>query len=151
MDISNNENASDLDGKYLTFKTDNQLFAIEVADVVQIVGLQTITTMPDSPAYEKGIINLRGSIIPVIDFSLRLGRTEKEYNDRTCIIVLNINGQEIGLIVDEVDSVIKIEIEKISDPPNKSEVKKDNYITGIAKLDKKIVLIMDASKILTEY
>lgn len=143
-------NITDMEGKFLTFKTETQLFAIAIADVVQIVGMQTITEMPDSPHYVKGIINLRGSIISVIDFRLKLGKPEKEYNERTCIIVTNIDSKEIGLVVDEVDSVINIEDENISEPPDKSATTRDSYITGIAQTDKGIVLVMDAAKILSD-
>ncbi len=147
MDISNNLNDSDMEGKYLTFLTENQLFAIPIYDVVQIVGMQKITDMPDSPNYMKGIINLRGSIIPVIDFRLRLGKQEKEYNERTCIIVTSIDSQEVGLVVDEVDSVINIEDEYISKPPQTNGTS-NNYITGIAKLAKKVILMLDVAIVL---
>jgi len=149
VDISNIENDSDMQGKYLTFITENQLFAIPIYDVVQIVGMQKITDMPDSPNYVKGIINLRGSIIPVIDFRLRLGKQENEYNERTCIIVTNIDIQEIGLVVDEVDSVLNIEDEYISKPPQMNDTS-NSYITGIAKLANKVILILDAAIILNE-
>ena len=149
MGISNIENDSDMQGKYLTFITENQLFAIPIYDVVQIVGMQKITDMPDSPNYVKGIINLRGSIIPVIDFRLRLGKQENEYNERTCIIVTNIDIQEIGLVVDEVDSVLNIVDEYISKPPQMN-VTSNSYITGIATLANKVILILDAAIILNE-
>lgn len=149
MDISNKANDFDMEGKYLTFIIEKQLFAIPIYDVVQIVGMQKITDMPDSPNYVKGIINIRGSIIPVIDFRLRLGKQEKEYNERTCIIVTNIDIQEIGLVVDEVDSVINIEDEYISKPPQMN-VTSNSCITGIAKLANKVILILDAAIILNE-
>jgi len=146
---------SDLDedtlkDKYLTFYTDNQLFGIPIADVVQIVGLQEITTVPEFPSYAKGVINLRGIIIPIIDVRLRLKKEEIGYNERTCIIVTSINGSHIGFIVDAVNEVTNIEKENISNPPQMSSDYVNTYITGIAKLNKKIVLLIDLKKILSD-
>ncbi|MGD9566870.1 MAG: chemotaxis protein CheW [Sedimentibacter sp.] len=143
------ENNSEMFGKFLTFLTENQLFAIPISDVVQIVGIQEITELPDSPHYVKGIIGLRGSIILVIDIRLRLGKIEKQYDERTCIIVSMINGKLIGFIVDEVDAVIYIEEENISGIPKVTDNSNNRYLTGIAKIDGKVVLLMDASKILS--
>lgn len=138
---------SDMEGKFLTFLIDTQLFAIPISDVVQIVGMQAISEIPDSVTYMKGVINLRGSIIPVIDIRLRLGKIEKEYNERTCIIVVLIDQKEVGLIVDEVDAVVAIADEHISAPQAIAE--SANYLSGIAKQDSKVVLVMDVSKLLS--
>ncbi|MEG0752738.1 MAG: chemotaxis protein CheW [Angelakisella sp.] len=137
---------SEMDGKYLTFWTAKQLFGIPIADVVQIVGMQQVTEIPEFPYYAKGIINLRGTIIPLIDARLRLGKPEMEYNERTCIIVTNIEGRSIGFIVDEVDSVISIENEHIAPPPQMSG-RGESYITGIGKLEDRVVLLMDTRRI----
>ncbi|MEG2053896.1 MAG: chemotaxis protein CheW [Oscillospiraceae bacterium] len=141
---------SEMDGKYLTFFTETQLFGMPIADVVQIVGMQEITRMPDFPAYAKGVINLRGSIIPVIDVRLRFGKEEKEYDERTCIIVTSINGTEVGFIVDSVDAVTEIEAADISEPPKISTDSTNNYLTGIAKHEGKVILILDSAKILSD-
>ncbi|MEG1777853.1 MAG: chemotaxis protein CheW [Angelakisella sp.] len=137
---------SEMDGKYLTFWTDGQLFGVPIAHVVQIVGMQTITEVPEFPHYAKGIINLRGAIIPLIDARLRLGKQEVPYNERTCIIVTSINENFVGFIVDEVDAVIMIDDELISQPPQMSGGT-ESYITGIGKLADKVVLLMDTRKI----
>jgi len=146
---------SDLDedtlkGKYLTFYTDNQLFGISIADVVQIVGIQEITAVPEFPSYAKGVINLRGIIIPIIDVRLRLKKEEIGYNERTCIIVTNINGSYIGFIVDEVNEVTNIDNENISDPPQMGSDYTNTFIIGIAKLNNHIVLLIDLKKVLNE-
>jgi purine-binding chemotaxis protein CheW len=138
----------EMGGKYLTFWTDSQLFGIPIADVVQIVGVQTITQIPEFPEYAKGIINLRGSIIPVIDVRLRLHKQEIAYNERTCIIVTNIQQRLIGLIVDAVDEVTKIEGESISNPPQITKDVTNAYLTGIAKLENKVVLLLNTDEIL---
>lgn len=144
-----NAELSEVEGKYLTFFTDNQLFGVPIADVVQIVGMQDITIIPDYPAYAKGIINLRGSIIPVIDIRLRFGKIEKDYDERTCIIVTLINDTAIGFIVDAVDAVTDIDSDNICEPPRVSAHEGSPYLTGVAKHESKVVLLMDTAKILS--
>ncbi|WMJ78582.1 MULTISPECIES: chemotaxis protein CheW [unclassified Sedimentibacter] len=148
--IKNSSNEETLKNKYLTFYTENQLFGIAIADVVQIVGMQEITAVPEFPSYAKGVINLRGTIIPIIDVRLRLKKQEIEYNERTCIIVTGINGAYIGFIVDSVNEVANIYLDNISEPPNMGSDYTNKYITGIAKLDNNIVLLIDLKKILDE-
>lgn len=137
---------SEMEGKYLTFWTDNQLFGVPIAHVVQIVGMQTVTEIPEYPSYAKGVINLRGAIIPLIDVRLRIGKPETAYNERTCIIVTDINDHDVGFIVDGVDAVIYIDNSLIEPPPQFSGGA-DGYITGIGKLDNRVVLLMDTRKI----
>ncbi len=139
-----------LKNKYLTFYTEHQLFGIPIADVVQIVGVQEITRVPEFPDYAKGVINLRGTIIPIIDVRLRLKKEEKQYDERTCIIVTSINGSYIGFIVDSVDEVAKIREDNVSNPPKMGSDYTSTYITGIAKLENKIVLLMNLKKMLNE-
>lgn len=139
-----------LKDKYLTFYTDEQLFGILISDVVQIVGMQKITAVPEFPTYARGVINLRGTIIPIIDVRLRLKKEEIAYNERTCIIVTNINGTFIGFIVDSVNEVINIYKDDISNPPQMGDDYVNTYITGIAKLSNDIVLLIDLKKILNE-
>lgn len=139
-----------LKNKYLTFYTDNQLFGILISEVVQIVGMQEITAVPEFPSYAKGVINLRGNIIPIIDVRLRLRKEEIGYNERTCIIVTSINNSYIGFIVDSVNEVTNIYNENISNPPQMGADYVNTYITGIAKLNNGIVLLIDLKKILNE-
>jgi len=142
---------AEMQGKYLTFWTDNQLFGVPIADVVQIVGIQQITTIPDFPSYAKGIINLRGAIIPVIDIRLRFHKPEVPYTERTCIIVTQIRQHAAGLIVDAVDEVTDIEDGMISVPPRMGAREPQAvYLTGIGQLDQKIVLLLDVGKIVSE-
>ncbi|MFV0497343.1 MAG: chemotaxis protein CheW [Candidatus Fimivivens sp.] len=139
--------ADELKGKYLTFWTYGQLLGIPISLVVQIVKMQAITPMPEFPAYAKGVINLRGQIIPVIDIRLRLNQPIAEYSERTCIIVANIRDVAVGFIVDEVDEVISIDDSCISPPPTVASAK-NSYITGIAKLEKDVTLLIDAQRLL---
>lgn len=139
-----------LRNKYLTFFISEQTFGIAVKDVVQIVGVQEITPVPEFPVYAKGIINLRGSIIPIIDVRLRLNKEEVEYNDKTCIIVTNIQDSYIGFIVDSVNEVTNIEKNNISEPPKMGSVYENKFLIGVAKLGDKITLLLDIQKMLTE-
>lgn len=133
---------------YLTFWVDNQLYGIPIAEVVQIVGVHKIIAMPEYPHYAKGIINLRGSIIPVIDIRIRFHKEEKEYNERTCIIVVNIDNRHVGFIVDAVDEVTIINVEDIAQAPELSLTGSNRTITGIGKLNHKVILLLDAYRII---
>lgn len=140
--------SSEMEGKYLSFWTDQQLFGVAISDVVQIVGVQEITELPESPPYVKGIINLRGSIIPVIDVRLRLGKPEKEYDERTCIIVTSIHDTVMGFVVDAVDEVTAIEPRDILPPPQITADYTASFLTGIAKHEGRVVLIINTMKLL---
>lgn len=153
MERITGENAvtsAELERKYLTFLTDEQLFGIPIAEVVQIIGMQKITEIPEFPDYAKGIINLRGDIVPIIDVRVRLCKPVMEYNDRTCIIVTDINGKYYGFVVDRVDEVTEIPDEYITVPPHMGNETAAQYLTGVAKIKEKLVLIMDIRKLLAE-
>ena len=136
--------------KFLTFLTDGELFGIPISDVVQIIGMQEITPLPDFPDYAKGVINLRGNIIPVVDMRIRLKKPEIAYNENTCIIVTSIGDTYMGFIVDSVDEVANIGGDDISPAPVVSDRISNRYLTGIGQIDKKVVLLLDLSKILTQ-
>ncbi len=136
--------------KYLTFLIEKQYYAFPIRDVIEIIEVQEITPVPEFPDYAKGIINLRGRIIPIIDVRLRFHKKEEAYNERTCIIVVNISGLDIGFIVDTVDEVLDIEDENISAAPKISTDRSTKYITGVGKVENRIVLLLDANKMLSE-
>ncbi len=136
--------------KFLTFLTDGELFGIPISDVVQIIGMQEITPLPDFPDYAKGVINLRGNIIPVVDMRIRLKKAEAPYNESTCIIVTSIGENYLGFIVDSVDEVADISADDIAPAPVVSDRISNRYLTGIGQIDKKVVLLLDLSKILTQ-
>lgn len=136
-------------GKFLTFNMGNEFYGIEIKYVTEIIGLQPITEIPEMPEYIKGIINLRGKIIPVMDVRLRFKKPYREYNDRTCIVVIEIKDVSIGLIVDSVSEVISIPDEEIVAPP--SVAKEGNkYIKGIGKVGTDVKLLLDSDKLLNE-
>ena len=129
--------------RYLTFLLDKEAFGIEISYVTEIVGLQKISPLPESSVYVKGIVNLRGSIIPVIDMHLRLKKGEVPYTDRTCIIVVRISEILVGLIVDSVDEVLLIDGQNIVPPPDSRFGYQRKYIKGIGKSGEKIHLLLD--------
>lgn len=135
-------------GRFLTFTIEEQIFGIEIKYVTEIIGMQTITKVPEVPEYVKGIINLRGQIIPVIDVRLKFAKEAMEYNERTCIIVVDINQLSVGLIVDSVDEVLKIEDEEIATPPANKTGFENKYIKGIGKVNDSVQLLLDCEKLL---
>lgn len=137
-------------GKFLTFSLDGETFGIEIRYVTEIIGIQAITVIPEVPDYIKGIINLRGKVIPVIDVRLKFGKEEIEYNERTCIIVIDINEISVGLIVDFVDEVLNISDENIADAPKSKTGFTNKYIKGIGKVDDKVQLLLDCEKLLKD-
>jgi len=136
-------------GKFLTFCMGNEFYGIEIKYVTEIIGLQPITEIPEMPTYIKGIINLRGKIIPVMDVRLRFKKPFREYNDRTCIVVIDIREVSIGLIVDSVSEVISIPDEEIVAPPNMAK-EGNRYIKGIGKVGSDVKLLLDSDKLLNE-
>ncbi len=136
--------------KYLSFLIEKQYYAFHISNVNEIIKLQEITPVPEFPDYAKGIINLRGTLIPVIDVRLRFCKNEAEYDERTCIIVLNMKDIEVGFIVDTVDEVLDIDDKDISPVPRLSDAKTRKFIKGVGKTPKKIVMLLDAQKMLND-
>lgn len=136
--------------RYLTFMLGEECYGIEIRFVTEIIGMQAITVMPEIPEYVKGIINLRGKIIPVIDVRARFKKEGKEYNDRTCVIVVDISELSIGLIVDSVAEVLTIPEQDIVDPPQISKGAFNRYIKKIGKVGNEVKLLLDCEKLLTE-
>lgn len=135
--------------KYLTFSLGDEVYGIDIRVVIEIIGIQKITTVPEVPDYVRGIINLRGKIIPVVDMRLRFRREYREYTDRTCVIVVEINGVLIGLIVDGVSEVLDITEKNVVPPPD-LKASQNKYIRGIGKLESSVVLLLDWEKLFSE-
>ena len=136
-------------GKFLTFSLGTEFYGIEIKYVTEIIGLQPITEIPEMPEYIKGIINLRGKLIPLMDVRLRFKKPYREYNDRTCIVVIDIRETPIGLIVDSVSEVISIPDEEIVAPPNMTK-EGNKYIKGIGKVGSDVKLLLDSEKLLND-
>ena len=134
--------------KYLVFSIEYEDYGIDIKYVIEIIGIQAITLIPEMPDYVKGVINLRGRIIPVIDVRIRFKKESIDYHDRTCIIVVEINNFFVGLIVDKVVEVLNIPEENISELPKVSKKSYQKYMKGIAKLGENVKLILDSEKLL---
>jgi purine-binding chemotaxis protein CheW len=143
----NDENA--MDGKFLTFYIADEDYGIAIRHVTEIIGIQKINEVPDMPDFVKGVINLRGRIIPVIDVRTRFLLPAREYDDRTCIIVVNIDENTIGLVVDKVNEVADIPDSNIEPPPS-GRRKGNNYIFGIGKIENEVKILLDVTKLLYE-
>ncbi len=144
------ENDEDtMKGKYLTFSIGNEFYGIEIRYVTEIIGIQPITEIPELPDYIKGIINLRGKIIPVMDVRLRFKKPYRDYNDRTCIIVIDTMDVSVGLIVDSVAEVISIADQEIVNPPDLNKSNK-SFIKGIGKVGTEVKLLLDCEKLLND-
>lgn len=138
--------------KYLIFSIGNEYYGIDIKYVIEIIGMEPITEVPELPDYIKGVINLRGKIIPVMDVRLKFKKQSKEYDDRTCIIVVDIENISIGLIIDRVLEVVNIEENNISPPPriNSNRDNSNKYIKGIGKIQNEVRLLIDCNKLLEE-
>jgi purine-binding chemotaxis protein CheW len=150
--ISSKANNADnaLKNQYLTFWADGQLFGVSIVNVMQIIRMQKIVEIPDYPSYAKGIINLRGSIVPILDIRMRLGKPQVEYSERTCIVIIDVREKLYGIAVDLVNEVMEILPENISPPPQMDGVSVSEYLSGITKLDEKVVMVLDCSSLLKE-
>lgn len=137
--------------KYLTFVISKEEYGIEIRYVTEIIGIQNITEVPDMPLYIKGVINLRGKVIPVMDVRLRFGVEERTYDDRTCIIVINIDDQSVGLIVDRVSEVLDIPKSEVEPPPKVRKGESSRFIQGMGKVGDKVKIILNAYQLLFDY
>jgi purine-binding chemotaxis protein CheW len=133
---------------YLTFEIGEEDYAIDVINIKEIITMTPITQVPESPDFLKGIINLRGDIVPVINVRTRFRMPEKEYNDLTCIVVLDFEDYIIGLIVDQVKGVVTIPEELVSLPPDSKLSYSNQFIRNIGKADDGVKLILDINKLL---
>ncbi len=140
--------------KYVTFKSGNEYFGLKIEYVNEIIVYQEITEIPESEDYIKGLINLRGKIIPVIDVRIRFKQEAMEYTDRTCIVIVNVNDMVVGLIVEKIAEVVEIKEEDILPPPKVvigGEDKLQNrYVYGIGKVGDSVKLLLDPERILKD-
>lgn len=148
FDFEDDENEDTQEGKYLSFRIGNEVYGIEIRHVTEIVGIQKITEVPDMPSYVKGVINLRGSVIPVVDVRLRFSMKPRDYDDRTCVIVVSVNEAPIGLVVDAVREVISILPDQISPPPSVSRGEVNRYIQGIGRFDEEVIILLGMNELL---
>ncbi len=140
---------SDLEGKFLTFVLSKEEYGIEILSVREIIGLMDITSVPQTPDYMKGVINLRGKVIPVIDLRLKFAMQEEEHTQETCVIVVEVDGTSIGIIVDSVSEVSDIEGEEIEVAPRFGQGIDTSFIMGLGKVKEKIIILLDIATVLS--
>jgi len=142
------------EGKYLTFSLAGEEYGIGILKIKEIIGMMPITTVPRTPAFVKGVINLRGKVIPVVDLRLKFGMEEMAYTERTCIIVVEIAGQGgsvlIGIVVDSVSEVLNIKSTDIEETPTFGAKLDTDYILGMAKMNGGVKILLDIDKVLSE-
>lgn len=138
--------------KYMTFRSGSEYFGIKIEYVNEIIQFQSITEVPETEEYIKGLINLRGKVIPVIDVRLRFNKESFEYNDRTCIIIINVNSTVVGLIVEQIAEVVEIQNQNILPPPttNRADKAQNKYVYGIGKVGGTVKLLLDPDKLIND-
>jgi len=145
---------TDREGKYLTFSMANEEYGIGILKIKEIIGMMPITSVPQTPAFVKGVINLRGKVIPVVDLRLRFGMEEMEYTERTCIIVVEIASRAgtvlMGIVVDAVSEVLNIKGEDIEDTPTFGAKLDTDYILGMAKMEGGVKILLDIDQVMSE-
>ncbi len=142
------------EGKYLTFTLGQEEYGIGILKIKEIIGLMSITTVPQTPEFIKGVINLRGKVIPVVDLRLRFGMDAIDYTERTCIVVVEVDGQvgtiQVGIVVDSVSEVLNIKGEEIEDTPTFGTKLNTDFILGMAKMEGAVKILLDIDKVLSD-
>jgi purine-binding chemotaxis protein CheW len=140
------------DGKHLTFSLGNEEYGIPILKVKEIIGLMEITHVPQTPEFIKGVINLRGKIIPIMDLRLKFRMCEREYNERTCIIVVEVDinhtKRPMGIVVDTVSEVVNIQSSEIEPPPQYGTKVESGFLTGLGKVKGKVVMLLNIEQII---
>ncbi|HLJ51565.1 MAG TPA: chemotaxis protein CheW [Bryobacteraceae bacterium] len=141
-------------GKYLTFKLGEEEFGVRVVKVREIMGIQPVTAVPQTPEYLKGVLNLRGKVIPVIDLRLKFGMPAIEYSQRTCIVVVQVEADTgsilVGLVVDAVSEVLMLAGSDIEDTPDFGVKVSTPFLLGMAKLKGKVKILLDIDRVVSE-
>ncbi len=141
-------------GKYLTFSLDEEEYGIGILKVKEIIGMMPVTSVPRTPDFVKGVINLRGKVIPVVDLRLKFSMKSIEYTDRTCIIVVEIDSDEatvlIGIVVDAVSEVLNIKESEIEETPQFGTSLNTEYILGMAKMEGGVKILLDIDRVLSQ-
>ena len=138
-----------MQGMYLTFDLAGEGYGLEIRYVTEIIGIQKVTNIPDMPEHVIGVLNLRGKVIPIIDVRLRFNLPLREYDDRTCIIVVSVNDNPVGLVVDQVSEVVDIELKNIEPPPAIGK-NHGHYIQGLGKISEKVKILLDVEVLVAD-
>ncbi|MDV9031926.1 chemotaxis protein CheW [Pseudomonas sp. RAC1] len=146
--------AADEDGQYLTFMLGGEMFAIGILGIKEIIEYGSLTVVPMMPAFVRGVINLRGAVVPVVDLSARFGRPNSTITRRSCVIIIEASTQEgqpqdLGLLVDTVSAVQEVSAAQIEPPPSFGARIRADFISGMAKVDGKFVIVLAVDKVLS--
>ncbi len=141
------QNEDTLKDKFLTFSLAEEDYGIEIRYVIEIIGIQKITKVPNLPTFIKGVINLRGKVIPVMDVRARFGLPARDYDERTCIVVVDIDGSAMGLVVDHVNEVADINESQVEPPPATSHSQSGRYVSGIGKMQDSVKILLDIERL----
>ena len=140
------------DDKYLLFELAGEEYGVDILKVREIIGLMAITPVPQTPSFIKGVINLRGKVIPVIDLKVKFGMEDGDYGDRSCIVVIELQGKKgpvlTGVVVDGVKEVVNINPEQIDPPPEMGQGIDARFILGMAKLGERVSILLDMEKVI---
>ncbi|RMM47918.1 Positive regulator of CheA protein activity [Pseudomonas amygdali pv. lachrymans] len=142
------------EAQYLTFMLGGEMFAIGILGIKEIIEYGSLTVVPMMPAFVRGVINLRGAVVPVVDLSARFGRQNSDITRRSCVIIIEANSedgqpQDIGLLVDNVSAVLEIPASQIEPPPNFGARIRADFISGMAKVDGKFVIVLEVDRVLS--
>ncbi len=140
--------ATERAGKYLTFVLADENYGLEILKVREIMGVLDITTVPHTPYYVKGVVNIRGKVIPIVDLRLKFDMPEIEHTEETCIIVVYVGNVEVGIIVDRVSEVMDIAEDDIEDAPEFGSDVDTHSILGMGKAGGQVTILLDISKVL---
>jgi len=141
------ENLDNLEQQYLTFRLNDQDYGIPILEVQEIKGWTAVTPIPNSPRFIKGVLNLRGTIVPIIDLRLRFNLEEKEYDQFTVIIVVNISGKLAGLVVDSVSDVLNATSEQHCEAPEFQGQVNRKFIDGLVQFGEKLIILLNINKL----
>lgn len=147
-EVTDFEDEDSMQGKYLTFRLAREDYGIEIRHVTEIIGIQKITELPDMPDYIKGVVNLRGKVIPVMDVRSRFNLPPRAYDPRTCIVVVNIDNTTTGLVVDEVSEVVDIPALQVEPAPRAGRGNGQGYIQGMGKIGSGVKILLAVERLL---
>jgi len=137
------------ENQFVTFVIGEETYGVEVLKVQEIIGMTQITHVPNAMSFMKGVINLRGSVVPVVDMRIKFSMGEREYDTFTVIIIVEVRGRMIGMIVDSVSDVVNIPVRSIQDTPHFSAKIETDFIMGIGQVEEKLVIILDVDRIMS--
>lgn len=154
MDLHlSNKNSADAaaeeERQFVTFVIGEELYGVDVTSVQEIIGMTQITHMPNSVSFMKGVINLRGSVVPVIDMRMKFRMKEKEYDAFTVIIIVEVRERLVGMIVDSVSDVVKVPLNSIQDTPHFTSKIQTDFIAGIGQIEENLIIMLDVDAVMT--